>query len=218
MSKVFQSQLLVFALLSLLASFFPISKVEAGHEDNIANSKIQKFTKLSKKKPDNSYLIIDKNKKVKFNKYKRNVELKKRIVKTKATTKHKEFWHKNSNNSVIEEGIASWYNSSFAGLITASGSPYIENAYSAAHNSLPIPCIIKVTNLRNKKSVKVIVNDRGPYSKNERIIDLSKKAAIDLGFLRNGIAKVKIEYDHEQTLKLLSDPALYAQYGINDIG
>lgn len=88
-----------------------------------------------------------------------------------------------------EVGTASFYNDYFAGKMTASGEKYDPNKLTAAHKSLPIGTMIKVTNLENDKSVIVRINDRGPYVKS-RILDLSKAAALQLGFIPNGYAKV----------------------------
>jgi rare lipoprotein A len=88
-----------------------------------------------------------------------------------------------------EAGLASYYNDYFTGKTTASGEKYDPNKLTAAHKSLPIGTMIKVTNLANDKSVIVRVNDRGPYVKG-RILDLSKSAAIQLGLLQSGFARV----------------------------
>lgn len=106
----------------------------------------------------------------------------------------------------IEEGHASWYGSRFHGLKTAGGQKYDMYEYTAAHPSLPLPSVVKVVNLENKKSVMVVVNDRGPYydGENKRIIDMSKKAAKDLGFLKKGVAKVSVEYLPNETRRLKS--------------
>jgi len=89
-------------------------------------------------------------------------------------------------------GKGSWYGDKFHGRKTASGERYDMNKYTAAHKKLPFGTVIKVTNMSNGKSVKVRVNDRGPFVKN-REIDLSKKAAQDLGYLKAGIADLKLE-------------------------
>ena len=91
-----------------------------------------------------------------------------------------------------ETGIASYYHNRFHGRRTASGEIYRSNKYTAAHRRLPLGTRVRVTNLDNKRSVEVRINDRGPYAR-KRIIDLSRKAAKDLGFLEKGLAKVKIE-------------------------
>jgi rare lipoprotein A len=77
-------------------------------------------------------------------------------------------------------GIASWYGPKFHGKITANGEVYDQYALTAAHRTLPLPSAVKVTNLENNKSIILRINDRGPYV-NDRIIDLSSKAADILG-------------------------------------
>jgi rare lipoprotein A (peptidoglycan hydrolase) len=96
------------------------------------------------------------------------------------------------SNNFVETGLASWYGSSLDGKKTTNGETYNHNDLTAAHPTLPLPSMIIVTNLENGNSIRVRVNDRGPSSKN-RIIDVSKKAAMELGFLDKGIANVKIE-------------------------
>ena len=92
-----------------------------------------------------------------------------------------------------EIGIASWYGPGFHGRKTANGEIFDQNKISAAHRTLPMPSIVRVTNLDNGRVLqKVRINDRGPFAGN-RIIDLSKKAAQELGFVNKGIAKVKVE-------------------------
>lgn len=91
-----------------------------------------------------------------------------------------------------EFGIASWYGRFFQGKTTASGVPYNEHALTCAHRTLPLGSVLKVTNLRNHRSVIVTVNDRGPVPE-DRIIDLSLAAAQALGFSQRGLAPVKVE-------------------------
>ena len=92
-----------------------------------------------------------------------------------------------------EVGIASWYGPGFHGKKTANGEVFDQNKISAAHKTLPMPSIVKVTNLDNGKVLENIrVNDRGPFAGN-RIIDLSKKAAQELGFVNSGVANVRVE-------------------------
>lgn len=90
-------------------------------------------------------------------------------------------------------GIASWYGPNFHGRKTANGEIYDQTALSAAHPTLPLPSYVRVTNIRNNRSVIVRVNDRGPFHKN-RIIDLSYRTAELLGTRAGGIAKVKVKY------------------------
>lgn len=91
-----------------------------------------------------------------------------------------------------EVGIASWYGPGFHGRPTASGELYDQNATSAAHPTLPLPSIVRVTNLDNGKQVIARVNDRGPFAHN-RIIDLSKGAAREIGLDISGTAKVRVQ-------------------------
>lgn len=90
------------------------------------------------------------------------------------------------------EGTASWYGEAFHGRLTANGEIYDMNAMTAAHKTLQLPAIVRVTNMLNGKSVIVRVNDRGPFV-DDRIIDMSKGAADQLGFQRRGIAPVRVE-------------------------
>lgn len=91
-----------------------------------------------------------------------------------------------------ETGMASWYGSDFHSKRTANGELYNMNAVTAAHRTLPLPSIVRVTNLENGRSIIARVNDRGPYVKN-RIIDLSQKGAELLGYKIQGTTKVKVE-------------------------
>lgn len=91
-----------------------------------------------------------------------------------------------------ESGVASWYGEDFNGKLTANGERYNMNTLTAAHRTLPLPSIVRVTNLQNGRSIVVRVNDRGPYVK-DRIIDLSKHGAQLLGYMGQGTTKVKVE-------------------------
>ena len=90
-------------------------------------------------------------------------------------------------------GYASWYGDKFNGRQTANGEVFNMNALSAAHTTLPMPIHVRVTNLENNKSLILRVNDRGPFVK-DRIIDVSKQAAKELGFYNQGTAKVRVQY------------------------
>ena len=91
-----------------------------------------------------------------------------------------------------ETGIASWYGTKFHGRKTSSGEPYDVYKITAAHKSLPLPAYVKVTNLENRRTLIVRVNDRGPF-KAGRIIDLSYAAAVKLGVFPKGTARVLVE-------------------------
>lgn len=89
-------------------------------------------------------------------------------------------------------GMASFYDRSFQGRRTASGEPYDRHQLTAAHRSLPFGSRVRVTNLENGRSVVVEVNDRGPFRRG-RVIDVSERAARELGFYRAGTAHVRVE-------------------------
>ncbi len=91
-----------------------------------------------------------------------------------------------------ETGIASWYGSKFHGRRTSSGEIFNMYTMTAAHKTLPLPTYARVTNLENKRSIIVKINDRGPFH-DHRIIDLSYAAAAKLGFADKGTARVQLE-------------------------
>jgi rare lipoprotein A len=90
-------------------------------------------------------------------------------------------------------GIASWYGDAFDGLATANGEVFDKDALTAAHPTLPLPSIVRVTNLDNGRSLDVRVNDRGPFV-DDRLIDLSQGAARRLGFESAGLAPVSVKF------------------------
>lgn len=90
-------------------------------------------------------------------------------------------------------GIASWYGDQFQGRLTANGEIFDKNLLSAAHTTLPMPSLVEVTNLENGRRITVRLNDRGPFV-DDRIIDLSRAAATELGFQSKGLAKVRVRY------------------------
>ncbi|NJL08989.1 MAG: septal ring lytic transglycosylase RlpA family protein [Methylacidiphilales bacterium] len=108
-----------------------------------------------------------------------------------------------------EEGVASWYGDDFHGRLTANGEVYDMHSISAAHPTLPIPSFARVTNLANRRSIVVRINDRGPFHGN-RVIDLSVKTAQALDFHRNGVAKVRVEYVGPASLDGSDDKVLLA--------
>ncbi len=108
-----------------------------------------------------------------------------------------------------EIGMASWYGPDFHGGKTANGEVFDENKFTAAHRTLPMPCLVRVTNLENGVSVNVKVNDRGPYAR-DRIIDLSSAAADVLGIKQKGSVRVKVEILPEESRKL-KDLAIASQ-------
>lgn len=113
------------------------------------------------------------------------------------------------------EGKASWYGADFQGRLTANGEVYDMNSLSAAHPTLPLPSYVRVTNLENRRSVVVRVNDRGPYHEN-RVIDLSVRAAKMLGFYDRGIAQVRVEFIGRASLNGSDDTKLAESLRLNE--
>ncbi len=108
-----------------------------------------------------------------------------------------------------EVGLASWYGDAFNGKRTANGEVFDMGAISAAHATLPMPCMVEVTNLENGHVLQVRMNDRGPYHPG-RIIDLSHAAAQQLGFAAKGTAKVRVRYIGPAPLEGLAAPVTLA--------
>jgi len=102
-----------------------------------------------------------------------------------------------------ETGIASWYGEQFHGKYTANGEIFDLNQLTAAHRTLPMPTVVRVTNLENGRSIEVRVNDRGPYARG-RIIDMSRRAAQLLGFEGQGTAKVRVQIDVPASIQAAS--------------
>ena len=103
-----------------------------------------------------------------------------------------------ASNDVIDphgynqSGVASYYGARHHGKRTASGEPFNKNALTAAHRQLPFGTRVKITNLSNDKSCVVRINDRGPHTRG-RLIDVSHEAAEQLGMLRSGTARVRVQ-------------------------
>lgn len=109
----------------------------------------------------------------------------------------------------VAEGLASWYGDDFHGRRTANGELFDMDSLTAAHPTLPMPSYVRVTNLKNRKSVIVRVNDRGPYH-NNRLIDVSRRVATLLDFHNNGVARVRVEYVGQASLDGSDDRLLAA--------
>jgi len=102
-------------------------------------------------------------------------------------------YYPRENPNYNKVGNASWYGPTFNRRKTANGEYFDMTRLTGAHPTLPLPSFVRVTNLSNNKSAVVRINDRGPYS-NTRIIDLSKKSAEVLGFIKQGTARVRVQY------------------------
>ncbi len=117
-----------------------------------------------------------------------------------------------SSLGYVEIGIASWYGKKFHGRKTSNGETYDMYQLSAAHKALPLPTWVRVTNLDNGKKVVLRVNDRGPFH-DDRLIDLSWKTALELGFENKGTAPVVVEaLDHENYPERVNTTVLGDQY------
>ncbi len=99
---------------------------------------------------------------------------------------------KKGKKGAIQYGVASFYSNSFQGKKTSSGELFNQKKLTAAHNTLPLGTYIRVTNLKNGKSVVVKVNDR-LHHRNKRLVDLSYAAAQKLGYVKSGLTRVKVE-------------------------
>ncbi len=124
-----------------------------------------------------------------------------------------EWYYPKEQYAYSETGIASWYGPGFAGKHTANGEIYDDSELTAAHRTLQMPSLVRVTNLDNGKSIIVRVNDRGPY-KRGRVMDVSSKAAELLGFKGHGTAKVRLDILPQESLQIASA----ARSGLNTKG
>lgn len=147
---------------------------------------------------------------------KNNVYAKNTIDKKNLHSKQKQSFKDFKNYNVI--GIASWYGLKFHGRKTASNNIYNEHCYTAAHRTLPLYSIVKVTNITNGKFINVLITDRGPYAKQNHIIDLSRRAASNLKMLSKGVVKVKIELNTSEMALYTDNNTKYEKYCSNVIG
>ena len=122
-------------------------------------------------------------------------------VKSIRSEKAKPAKRTSAKSGKVQVGTASWYGKQFHGRQTASGDTYDMFQFTAAHRTLPLGTLVKVTNLRNGKWVIVKVNDRGPYV-GHRVMDVSYGAAQMMGFRQRGIEKVKLEVIEPETLAM----------------
>lgn len=113
------------------------------------------------------------------------------------------WYYPKEEDDYSEIGVASWYGEKFNKKLTANGEIFDKDIVSAAHRTLPLPSMVRVTNLENGRKLMIRVNDRGPFA-HDRIIDLSEEAAKELGVWNNGTAKVKVEFDSNATRKMFA--------------
>ena len=100
--------------------------------------------------------------------------------------------NKKGDSSIVYYGVASYYADKFTGRQTATGAAYSHSGNTAACNVLPLGTWIRVTNLKNDKKIILQVNDR-LHAKNNRLVDLTKSAAGKVGYIKSGLARVKVE-------------------------
>jgi rare lipoprotein A len=101
--------------------------------------------------------------------------------------------NKNRRVAAVQYGVASYYHDKFEGRLTANGDTFTQKNLTAASNTYPLNCWVRVTNTRNDKSVVVYITDR-MHHLNKRLIDLSRSAAEELRFIARGLTRVKVEY------------------------
>ncbi len=111
------------------------------------------------------------------------------------------WYYPKEDYSYSEVGTASWYGPQFHSKVTANGEIFDMNSFTAAHKTLPLPSIVRVTNLENGRSLVLRVNDRGPFV-NNRVMDVSRRAAQMLGFKEKGTAKVRVDVLPEESKNL----------------
>lgn len=141
---------------------------------------------------------------------------------SKEASSERDIWLKRAQASEALTGKASWYGKDFHNKATASGLNYDMHTFTAAHRTLPIGTIVKVTDQKNGKNVMVCVTDRGPFIKG-RIIDVSYAAARHLGLDKRGVGNVALEViSDEHGAPLKKDHAFYISYasgsGKNKVG
>lgn len=121
-------------------------------------------------------------------------------------------YYPKEDKNYVSVGAASWYGDAFHGRLTANGEIYDMTHLTAAHPTMPLPSYARVTNTKNGSSIIVRVNDRGPYSDDNRVIDLSRRAAEMLDYTHSGTADVKVEYVGRAPLDGQDDQYLLASY------
>ena len=131
----------------------------------------------------------------------------------------KRYYVLGASDGYVERGVASWYGPTFHGVNTSSGERYDMYGMTAAHKTLPLPTYVRVTNLRNGRTITVRINDRGPFVGN-RLIDLSYTAAAKLDMLRDGTSFVEVRAlepggtpDNLTRISETPPPTLYVQAG-----
>ncbi|MBM3632256.1 MAG: septal ring lytic transglycosylase RlpA family protein [Alphaproteobacteria bacterium] len=137
---------------------------------------------------------------------------------TKRAYQVKGTWYQPQGHYEYEEtGVASWYGPHFHGRPKSCGEIFNMHGISAAHKTLPIPSVVRVTNVKTGSSVKLLIDDRGPFV-DDRIIDLSKGAASYLGIHDQGLGKVHVQCLPEESQAFAKFVAQYGRYGRDPSG
>jgi rare lipoprotein A len=113
---------------------------------------------------------------------------------------------------IEQKGKASFYANMFDGRTTSCGEKFSQKEFTAAHRSFPFHTMLEVVNLANNKSIIVRINDRGPYNRN-RVLDLTKAGAEKLGFLKTGVANIKLRVVGMEGMILLGKDELITEMG-----
>jgi rare lipoprotein A len=121
------------------------------------------------------------------------------------------WYHPKVNYDYDETGTASWYGPGFDGKPTSDGEIYDMNKMTAAHKTLPLPSVVEVSNLQNGRAVRLRVNDRGPFVE-DRLIDVSRRAAQLLGFVNTGVAPVRVRVLKEESIQV-AQAAMRGEFG-----
>lgn len=190
------------------------AKVQKSSSKKAAKSSTVKTTaKASKKsKAEKSSTKKSKSEKVASKKDK-SEKVASRKDKSEKSSDNRKVWMERARESEILTGQASWYGKDFHNRETASGLDYDMHTFTAAHRTLPIGTIVKVTDQKRGKSVMVCVTDRGPYVRG-RIIDLSYAAAKKLDLEKRGVCRVNLEViSDEKGQPLKPGKAYFVRYG-----
>lgn len=203
MKKVINSFVFILLFISILKAneiTYKLRRYDDNYYDKSYNSNIKyKLEKLNRFQ--NTIKEVKPKKPVKSGKYEGIYKI------GKPYTVMGQTYYPHIDEDYEEIGMASWYGSDFHNKKTSNGETYNMNDFTAAHRTLPMPSIVRITNLENGRSIKVRINDRGPFVKN-RIIDVSKRVAQELKFHTQGVTKVKVEYLKDETEKMLKEYGL----------
>lgn len=192
------------ASIFLCAALFAPQTIAAASKEKVTTTKSAKKHSASSKKTSKKTLETAAKSK------KKNSALKNKDA--KIANADREIWLKRAQNSEALTGKASWYGKDFHNKATASGLAYDMHTFTAAHRTLPLGTIVKVTDQNNGKSVMVCVTDRGPFVPG-RIIDVSYAAAAKLGLQKRGVGKVQLEVVSDETgAPLKKDQAYFVKY------